>query len=166
MHPIISCEGTAEYVIATMLREADAFVFRASNIIDITRKRKAADIKDAYLNYDFDFDVCILRIIDSRSAKFNLGKLYAGRFPIYDVLTRPEIEVLSIINEKQWSKWKKSKKRPSEFCKDDLRMRGVKSAEFLTRYWDVDSLAKAAIEYKRLSSIARGEYCLADIIKS
>ena len=44
-------------------------------------------------------------------------------------------------------------------------MSEIKSNEFLTVYWDVDSIAAAAREYKRLSKIGKDELCLADLIR-
>lgn len=53
-HPIISCEGTAEQVAVETLLEADALVFPAGDIVDVTRVRKASDIQDEYLKFDYD----------------------------------------------------------------------------------------------------------------
>ena len=165
-HPIISCEGAAEQVAAEILLGANMLVFPTDDIVEVTRKRKAVDIQDEFLGYDYDWPVCIIRLLDSRKERFRLGGLYAHRFPVVDVLTHPEMEVLAIINEGKWERWSKSGKKPSEFCKDDLGFgRRIKSTDFLMSYWNADSLAQAAIEYKRLSRISRGEICLADLLR-
>ena len=36
---------------------------------------------------------------------------------------------------------------------------------FLKEYWDVDSIKRAASEYKRRAVIPKGELCLADLIR-
>lgn len=166
-HPLLICEGTVEQVLITKLLDADALVFSRENVLDVTRTRRASAIQDSYLDYDFDWPVCIVRILDSKHESFRLGKLYADRIPVANVFTHPEAEVLAIIRENAWNRWNKvkSKKKPSLFCKDDLGMRGIKSEKFLQSYWDVDAIAAAAQEYRRLSKIEPGELCLADLIK-
>ena len=53
-HPLISCEGTAEEIIVEKLLEADVMVFSRDDIVEVTRKRSAREIQDAYLNYDYE----------------------------------------------------------------------------------------------------------------
>ena len=97
-HAIDSCEGAAEQVVVEKLREADALIVPAENVLDVTRTRSAAGIKEDYLNYDYPWPVCIVRVLDSRSEKFVLGKLYA-RFRVMSFITHPEAEVLALIRE-------------------------------------------------------------------
>ena len=74
--------------------------------------------------------------------------------------------MLVIFKEGKYDEFKKSKKKPSEFCITDLKFKNVKSESFLTEYFsDVDSLISAIKEYKRVSVIQRGEYTLADLLK-
>lgn len=164
-HPIISCEGAAEEVIVKKLLDASRLIFSETKIISITRKRKASDIQDEFLGFEYDWPVCIIRVHDSRKEQFRLGNLYASRFPVWSFVTHPEMEILVILHEKQWDRWRKSKKKPSDFCKQDLGMKGIKSVSFLNNYWDADSIAKVALEYRRVSKIASGELCLADLIR-
>lgn len=164
-HPIISCEGTAEQVAVDILLEADALVFSEADVVDVTRLRKASDIQDNYLNLDYDWPVCIVRVLDSRKERFKLGNLYAGRFPVVSYVTHPEIEVLAIIREGAWRRWHGGHMKPSDFCKQELDMRKVKREGFLRDYWDADSLTTAAREYRRLLKIPKGELCLADLIR-
>lgn len=164
-HPVISCEGTAEKVTVDILLEADALVFPEADVVDVTRLRKASDIQDNYLNLDYDWPVCIVRVLDSRKERFKLGNLYAGRFPVVSYVTHPEIEVLPIIREGAWRRWHGGRMKPSDFCKQELGMREVKREGFLRDYWDADSLTAAAREYRRLSKIPKGELCLADLIR-
>lgn len=163
-HAIISCEGAAEQVIVGKLLKADALIVPAENVVDVTRKRSAAGIKEEYLNYDYPWPVCIARVLDSRTEKFALGKLYE-RFQVLSFITHPEIEILAVIREGAWDKWKRSGKKPSDFCKQDLGMSDIKSSEFLAAYWDVDSIIEAAGEYRKLSKIGKDELCLADLIR-
>ncbi|WP_165173466.1 hypothetical protein [Adlercreutzia sp. ZJ242] len=164
-HPVISCEGTAEQVVVEVLLYADALVFPRADVVDVTRLRKAADIQAEYLNYDYDWPVCVVRVLDSRKERFKLGSLYAERFPVASYVTHPEMEVLAIIREGAWDRWHGSHVKPSDFCKRELGMRGVKRADFLRGYWDADTLTAAAREYRRLSKVPKGELCLADLIR-
>lgn len=164
-HPVISCEGTAEKVAVDILLEANALVFPKADVVDVTRLRKASDIQDKYLNLDYDWPLCVVRVLDSRKERFKLGNLYAGRFPVVSYVTHPEIEVLAIIREGAWRRWHGGRMKPSDFCKQELGMREVKREDFLRGYWDVDSLTAAARDYRRLSKIPKGELCLADLIR-
>lgn len=166
-HPIISCEGTGEEVVARKLVEADRLIFPATAVVDITRKRRSADIQSDYLGFQYDWPVCILRILDSPRERFRLGRLYSERFPVVSVYTRPEIEMLVIIREGRYADYSKrsSAMKPSIFCKDVLRMRDVKSAAFLEDYWSAGAIVDAARDYRKLSHLGQGELCLADIIR-
>lgn len=92
------CEGTAEEVILNRLLDENCLIFNRDQVIDkaLTRIRQARKIESSFLNRDFAKEVVILRIIDSRREKFNLGKLYRERFSVYDILTTPEIEMLMV----------------------------------------------------------------------
>lgn len=164
-HPLISCEGTAEETIVRKLVTADALVFPSESIIEITRKRKAKDIQSEFLNYDYEWPVCILRVLDSKNEAFRLGTLYADRFPVRSFYTHPEVEILAIIREDEWRSWSKGHKKPSQFCKEELRMTDIKRRDFLESYWSAESIAAAAREYKRLAKLDSGELCLADLIR-
>ena len=166
-HPLIICEGTAEEVITKKLLSADALIFPRDSIVDITRKRKASEIQTDFLSYDFPWPVCIMRVLDSRKESFRLGALYTNRFPVVNVVTHPEMEILAVIREGAWQKWSKAKSRvrPSEYCKQELGMKVIKRAAFLEEFWDAESIIAAAREYRRVSKILSGEFCLADVIK-
>ena len=163
-HVILSCEGTAEQVIVDKLVGADVTIFPADNVIAVTRMRKAAEIQEEFLDYDYDWPVSVLRVLDSRKERFRLGNLYADRFPVHSFITHPEIEILVIIREGEWERWSKSGARPSIYCKQQMKMKDVKSRPFLEGCWTPELIAKAAVEYRRLSKIPRGELCLADLI--
>lgn len=165
-HPIISCEGPTEQTIVRKLLSANALIFPDDQLIEVTTKRKAKDIQDTYLNYDYEWPVCIIRVLDSRNERFNLGRLYADRFPVLSFITHPEIEVLAVIREGKWQEWKKSRKKPSQYCKESLHMDKLKQQAFLDAYWSASQIASAAREYKRLSRIGKNELCLADLIRA
>ena len=164
-HLLISCEGSAEEVIINKLIEGRSLVFPKEHVIAVTRKRKAAEIQDEFLNYDYDWPVSVVRIHDSRKEAFKLGNLYRDRYAVIDVITHPEIDVLAVLRENKWEHWKKTGKKPSEYCKSELRMADIKRTRFLEEYWDVDGIVSASREYRRMSQLRKGELCLADILR-
>lgn len=161
---IVSCEGAAEEVAIRLLLDAKRLLFSEDDLVAITRKRSAKSIQEEYLNYEYDRDVCIVRVHDSKKENFKLGRLYAGRFTVIDIYTQPEIEALVIAREGEWEKWRRSKKKPSDYCIQDLGLAHLKEREFLENYWDVASLERAARDYKRLRAVKGNEYCIADML--
>lgn len=77
----------------------------------------------------------IYRIIDSRYEKFKLNKLYNDKVEVIDIITAPEIEMLIIHKENKYEKYKKGRKKPSDFCKQDLKYADVKSYRFVKDYF-------------------------------
>lgn len=122
--------------------------------------------EERYLRKGFDEKITVLRILDSRREKFKLSKAYAPKIDVINVITAPEIEMLIILNEGKYAEYKKSNKKPSEFCKTELKYKNVKSTEFLKEYFaDASVLVSAIIEYKRVSNIRNGECTLADLLR-
>ena len=166
-HVIIVPEGGFERVAVDILMDANAFVFPADNVIEVSRVRKAVDIQDRYLTTEYDWPVSILRILDSRKERFVLGNLYRDRYPVINVYTRPEAEILAIIHEGRINDYYKveSAMKPNEFCKQYLGMPDIKKPSFLRSYWDAGALISAAGEYKHLHKLGKDELCLADILR-
>ncbi len=93
---------------------------------------------------------------------------------LYKYHTKPELEILLIINEDLWEKYKKvqSKIKPKTFAKINIKYNGVKydcSSAFYYNYYDskerVEMLVKNLIEYKRVKSHNKNELFLADLLK-
>lgn len=83
-----------------------------------------------------------------------------------NVITAPEIEMLIIHSEGAYERFKRSGKKPSEFCKADLRMNNVKSYDFVKDYFsNPQTLVNAIKEYRRTANIPKGEYSLSDLLK-
>lgn len=149
------CEGTAEEVILNRLLDENCLIFNRNQVIDKapTRIRQARKIESSFLNRDFAKDVVILRIIDSRREKFNLGKLYRERFSVYDILATPEIEMLMVWGENLYEEFKKSRKKPSDFMAAVHAREEIKSRSYLERYYaDVNYLLTAIENYARDAS--------------
>lgn len=97
---LCSCEGAAEHGIIELLVDSRMLKFNRDDLIDgqITRIRKARDIEKRFLNQDYeDRGLIICRILDSRSENFRLQKQYAAQYEVFNIYTRPEIEILHIL---------------------------------------------------------------------
>ena len=165
---ICICEGTAEEVIMETLLDNQCLIFNRNNLVDrdITRIRTADKIQGRFLNREFSKPVSIIRILDSRSEKFKLGKLYQDRFSVYPIYTRPEIEMLMVLAENQYKEFRKSRKKPSDFMAGFLPHSHIKARGFLERYYsDIDRLLHAICLYSRDAG-HKGEYSLYDLLKN
>ena len=68
--------------------------------------------------------------------------------------------------ENQYKEFKKSGKKPSDFCKENLRMSDVKSYDYVFNYFSNSGILVEAIkEYHRKAKIPKGEYTLLDLLK-
>lgn len=113
----------------------------------------------------FNGKISVIRILDSRHENFKLSKAYASKVDIINVVTAPEIEMLIILNEDKYKDFKKSGKKPSVFCKDDLKMAEVKSYDFVKNYFNDPLVLVAAIKkYHEMSRVPKGEYTLLDLL--
>jgi len=166
---ICVCEGAAEEAIMNALVDANVLIFSRMQLVDekVTRMRKASEIQTTFLRRDYEKPVDIVRILDSETDRFRLGSLYADRFQVYNVYTKPEIEMLRILSEKKYEAFKKSRKTPNKYCLEDLFSgENVKGKAFLQKYFqDTDRLFRAIDEYRRVGTILPGEAILFDLLK-
>lgn len=161
------CEGSAERAIIKLLLDENRLIFTWDDLLEgeILRCRNAKKFEEQHLRKGFTDKITVLRILDSRRENFKLSKAYAGKIDVVNVITAPEIEMLVIFAEGQYDEYKKSKKKPSTFCKEDLKISEVKSTQFVESYFaDIEVLISAIREYRRVSNIQRGEYALADLL--
>ena len=163
------CEGTAEAVIVDKLLEAERLIFTREDLLEneLIRTRGAANFEQRYLRKSYQDKITVLRILDSRRERFKISKAYEHKIAaVYNVITAPEIEILIILNEGKYDAYKRSRKKPSDFCKEDMRMGNVKSSEFVKNYFsDINCLIAVIREYRRVSNIPSGEYSLVDLLK-
>ena len=76
-----------------------------------------------------------------------------------------KISVIRILDSRR-ENFNKSGKKPSDFCKEDLKMTSVKSYRFVKDYFsDPDILLAAIKKYHEISKIRKGEYTLLDLLK-
>lgn len=162
------CEGTAEQVIMNILLDNHKLIFEREDLLeeDVLRSRSGQKFEQQYLRKGFDDEITVLRILDSRGENFKISKVYQHKIKVVNIITAPEIEMLIIFNENKYDNFKKSRKKPSDYCKEDLSYKNVKSKSFITEYFEnVNSLINAIKEYKRVSHIPNNEYSLFDLLK-
>ncbi|MDK2866109.1 MAG: hypothetical protein PWP38_424 [Clostridiales bacterium] len=162
------CEGSAEQAVMELLLDSNKLIFSNEQLLneEIIRCRNAKSFEQKYLRKGFNKKITVLRILDSRRENFNLSKAYVDKIAVIDIITAPEIEMLIIFNEDQYTEFKKSRMKPSEYCKIKLKLQNVKSYKFVTEYFsNVDSLCESIRKYKEVSKIRNGEYTLHDLMK-
>lgn len=153
------CEGSAEEAIIDILVDNDLLIFNREEMLEerVIRCRSAKR---------FDEQISVIRILDSRREEFRLSKAYEQKIDVVNVITAPEIEMLIIHAEGAYDQFKRSGKKPSEFCKINLRMHDVKSYDFVKQYFsNPQLLVKAIKEYRRTANIPKGEYSLSDLLR-
>ena len=162
------CEGSSEKAIMELLLDADKLIFSRDDLLEgeLIRSRSAKNFEEQHLRKGFTEKITVLRILDSRREQFKLSKAYAHKIDVVNIITAPEIEMLVIFNEGKYEEYKKSDKKPSDFCKSELKLSNVKSSDFVTNYFsDVEVLISAIREYRRVSNVPKGEYSLSDLLK-
>jgi len=162
------CEGAAENAIIDLLLDAHLLIFEREELIDeqVIRCRDGKTFETRYLRKDMGNQISVIRILDSRRENFKLSPAYKSKVDVINVITAPEIEMLIILSEGQYKGFKKSGKKPSDFCKQDLKMSNVKAYSFVSGYFsDTDKLVDAIKKYSEVSRIQNGEYTLLDLLK-
>lgn len=164
----VLCEGAAEESIINILLDEHLLIFERDELIEesVLRCRNARVFERRYLRKSFNDKISVIRILDSRAERFNISREYRDKIDVINIITAPEIEMLIIHAEKRYDEYRKSGKKPSFFCKEDLKMHNVKSAEFIKSYFQDPSKLLLAIEmYNRKARRRKGELNLSDIIK-
>lgn len=164
------CEGSAEKAIIELLFENDKLIFTKEQLLDgkVISVRNAEKFEKKYLNKKFDKTIDIVRVLDSRNEKFKLKKVYEPKINIHNVLTTPEIEMLIIHAENKYDDFDKVKSnlKPSEYCKQKLKMPDVKSYDFVKDYFsDIDKLILAIRTYRSKIKPVKGKLYLSDLLK-
>lgn len=162
------CEGAAEAAIIDVLLDNNLLIFHREEMLDegVIRCRDGKTFETRYLRKGFSEMISVVRILDSRRENFKLSKAYESKVDVINVITAPEIEMLIIFNENKYNEFKKSGKKPSSFCKENLKMSSVKSYDFVKDYFSNSEILVQAIKrYNQMSKIRKDEYTLLDLLK-
>lgn len=117
------CEGSAEHAIMDLLLDSDKLIFSNEQLLDgeIIRSRSAKKFEQKYLRKNFNKKITVLRILDSRKENFRLSKAYVNKVSVISIITAPEIEMLIIFSEGKYADFKRSRMKPSDFCKNKFK---------------------------------------------
>ena len=152
------CEGAADNAIMDTLLDYGLLIFSREEMIEeeVIRCREGKKFEEKYLRKGFMDKISVIRILDSRRENFKLSKAYADKVDVINVITAPEIEMLIIFNENKYKEFKKFGKKPSSFCKEDLKMTEVKSYDFVKSYFsDPMVLVSAIKKYHEMSKVQK-----------
>ena len=150
------CEGGAETAIMDILLDNDLLIFKREQLLEesVLPRTSVKEFERRYLRMAFDQKIIILRVIDSRGEEFNLSKAYRCQVEIINVITAPEIEMLIIASQKKYDEYKRSGvKKPSDYCKNVLGIKNVKSPKYIK-------------EYNRVHKQKNNEASLYDLLKT
>ena len=163
------CEGGAEVAIMDILLDNDLLLFKREQMIEerVLPRTSVKEFERRYLRMAYDKKILVLRVIDSRREKFNLSRAYLCQVEVINVITAPEIEMLIIASKKKYDEYCRSGfKKPSDYCKNVLGIKNVKSPEFVSEYFaDSSFLIDSIKEYNRIHKQKNSEASLYDLIK-
>ncbi|MGI6501358.1 MAG: GNAT family acetyltransferase [Anaerostipes sp.] len=177
MKLLIMCEGPNELEIVRILLRNDLLVFSEDDLLNLVpyhaRQIKKSTAVQAALNI-YPGEVKILRIGDGLNEKLVVPKEYEDKVTcIEKYCTKPELEMLLIIAEKQFDDYEKVKStiKPKTFAKNNIKYGRKKynnSTSFYMDYFgsEPEALVMAIRDYKRLKgSHKKDELYLADLLK-
>lgn len=162
------CEGAAEHAIMDILLDNSLLIFKKEELIEeeVIRCRQGKKFEERYLRKGFNDKISIIRILDSRHENFKLSKAYINKVDVINIITAPEIEILIILKEDKYKEFKKSGKKPSIFCKENLKMENVKTYDFVRNYFhEPIVLVEVIKKYHELTKVSKNEYTLLDLLR-
>lgn len=163
------CEGGAETEIMNILLDNHLLIFEREQLLEerLLPRTSVKEFERRYLRLEYDQKILVLRVIDSRGEEFNLSKAYRCQVEVVNIITAPEIEMLIIVSQKKYADFCNSRiKKPSDYCKIELKMKKVKSPEFIRDYFaDPNFLISSIKEYNRVHKQKSWENSLFDLLK-
>ena len=179
MKILLLCEGLNEEVLVNILLDANAFCFSRDDLIGLRpypiRQLNNPTIKSELQHYGLP--VRVYRIGDKQNDKLTIPKDLREIIlsnEVYKYCTKPELEILLILNEgleKEYEKVK-SLQSPKEFAKKNIKYNGKKydqSSDFLRIYYGEDNAKKLIQNIKKYKQYKRhkdkNQLYLADILK-
>ncbi len=101
-----------------------------------------------------------------KNENFKISKAYRDKIDVINVVTAPEIEMLIIHCENKYNEYCHSKKKPSDFCKQDLRkLKYDKKYETVKAYFDPPDKLVNAIKLYHQKQQTKDQYSLLDLLK-
>ena len=176
MKILLMCEGANEEKLLELLLDESKLKFTRDDLIGLkpfnVRQLKNPFIKTQLKNYNKP--VQVFRIGDKQNEKFPIPndlRHIVNKNEIYKYCTKPELEILLIINENKLNEFNKSKKKAKTFAKENIiynKKYYDQSTEFLENYYGgnrIDMLIENLKEYKKIKKHKKDELFLADLLK-
>jgi len=166
MKIVLGCEGQSEVLLVLDLLSKETLIFDKKDILDrrpihFRQPREIAPLIDIL---PIEEEIVFYRIGDTQNDEYNLSCLSArkDRISVVKVCTKPEIEILIIINEHLYDEYlkQKSKMMPKQFVKAY-----VSEYTNFKDYIENHDLRPAIAEYKRIKKNNKDEIYLEDLIK-
>ena len=165
----VLCEGGAEEAIMNILLDNNFLIFSRKQLLweKVLPRMKARKFEKEYLSQEFDQKIIILRVIDSRNENFKLSKAYQCQVEVVDIITAPEIEMLVIIASNKYDNFSRSNiKKPSDYCKNYLKISNVKKDSFILEFFAYPNKLLSSIKkYNQIHKKNLNEYSLYDLLK-
>ncbi len=138
----------------------------------LPRQYQEADkFQSDFLRYGYD-DLLDIILVRDRHVTFKLKRPYDEKIhSIYQVVTRPEIEMLMIHHLgifEMYKKWNNPKNKPSIFVAEYLKKPTniIKSEPFIREMFSSDELVKAIETYcSKAPTPSKGSYDFSDLLK-
>ena len=178
MKYLVMCEGSHELEIVRILLQNNKLIFGEDDLLGLTPYHARQIVRNAQVRTELNMypgnDVCVIRIGDKQSDRLKIPEEYKEKIvEVKKYCTKPELEMLLIINEDMVSDFVKAKATisPKVFAKQHIccgRKRYDDSTQFYRDYYskDVDKLIYAICEYKRSRGAhQKDELYLADLLK-
>ena len=174
---LVMCEGPNEKAIIDLLIDNNKMIISRHDLLNrevfFARQIKNSPIIQSALK-TYNKKVNAIRIGDKLSDELKIPKEFAKlihKDAIKKVCTKPELEILLVINENLFKEYNKvkNKKSPKEFAKKYIKYNREKynnSTDFWNKYYssDINKLVNNIKEYKRLKKNFKGEEYLADYL--
>ena len=176
---LLLCEGTNEEVLLICLLDADALIFTRDDLIG-RRVYPVRQLNNPYIKSElkhYGLPVKVYRVGDKQNDKLIIPKdikHIVSNKEIYKFCTKPELEMLLIINEGLEKNYEKVKsiESPKTFAKKNIKYKGIyydQSNEFLKMYYGGNNTINLINNIKRYKTYKhkheRDELYLADLLK-
>lgn len=179
MKILLMCEGQNEEVLLNILLDNNALVINRDDLIG-RRPYPIRQLNNPIIKVElkhYGLPIKIYRIGDTQNDKLiipNDLKRFVSKNDIYKFCTKPELEILMIINENLEKEYEKVKsyESPKLFAKKNIKFNGKRydqSSLFFQEYYggeNVKNLIRNIKKYKKYKNHRRkDELYLADLLK-
>lgn len=178
MKYLVLCEGTNEKQVLELLLENDKLIFKKDELInlEIFHSRQIVPNIESHIRAYNSNNLKIIRIGDKFTDNLKIPtsiKHLIKKENISKYLTRPELEMLLIINKKLFKNYNKikSKTKPKSFAKKYIQLNGHYydcSCDFWHQFYinNIDGLISDILECKKLTKLNnKNDHYLADLLK-